>query len=467
MFKYYPPYPRQRRYGIYEDVTPSLYLLFIFLPKYIALLFVGPNPIYQFLFLITYSNPMFFGDLTILYLFFISNALLLMFYRNPGNFYHVCLAFLPLYLSLLVGLGLHSIIFFMITVYYLIIRKNASNQRSYDWHSMSMLGFMMYSALYMTLFAVTTPFCMFLVIEIMFVFSLMLLLGNKGFDFAIDLYAIPNILVSIGIAMDILCLMLASRRHGLGSDSLLSELVVSSLEGSLFMHFAIIVLVFFIGFKLYVMPGCFYVPMIYQNMTTAQIALFSTIFTLPYMYLAVYFFSSLPKPYQLLLFYLIVFTIIWCCLQLIVESRLKAIIGIMTIFTQNVLLLILVCGPSFISSHYVYVTLVFLMFYLMSIMPFLYLLSRTDCNGMLDLRLDLFLMNTFRSYVFYLSWLALSGLPLTFLYVTKLITLTQLMGLITSGFLFWVYLIFSFYLYLVFFFFLFYQKKSTYYIGKI
>lgn len=404
-----------------------------------------------------------FQILTALYLL---NFILLYFALNPGFFFHITIAYLPFLLSLPLGSGLHDVAFFLLGTFYILTRFiSTETYRKYEWLITSILGIFIFIGTYSVMQRITNMFGLYALFELLFLLGLMLVVSNKNYTGRLEVYFFPNIVYGVVIG---LCFCVFSYGTGCYEFDMLEdtyEYMSRYFYKRIGMFYIFLFYIMAVSFKLYIWPAHYYVATFYEGLSTAQIVIFSTVFMLPYFYIASVCLATLPEHFKSILFAYITFTCCCVCNRLLYESNIKSCIGLLTVLTQNVLLFILISGPSHFAQHQIYLCVVYLFFYLLSTMPFFYLLSRSDSTNQLDWRTWMSICNFFEDILFYLAWLALSGIPLTFLYVTKAATITQLMGHLAFSLGIWLYLIISFYIYIVLFLF-FILSKEIYFLHK-
>lgn len=404
-----------------------------------------------------------FQVLTVMYFL---NFVLLYFSMNPGFFFHITIAYLPFLLSLPLGSGLHDVAFCLLGTFYILTKALSTEiARRYEWLITSVLGILMFIGMYSVLQFVTNVFGLFLIFELLFLLGLMLVVSGKNTTSVLEIFFFPNIVygVLIGISFVVFSYGTGSFEFDMLEDTY--DYMSRYFYMHINLHLLFVTYIMAVSFKLYIWPANYYVPAFYEGLTTAQIIVFSTVFMLPYLFVASICLATLPEHFKAILFAYLTFTCYGVCDRLLVEENIKACIGLLTVFTQNVILFVLISGPAHFVQHQYYLCLVYLFFYFLSTMPFFYLLSRSDSTNLLDLRLMIFISNMFDDILFYLAWLALSGIPLTFLYVTKAATITQIMGHLGFSLGIWLYLIISFYIYVVLFLF-FILSKEIYILHK-
>lgn len=367
--------------------------------------------------------------------------------RSSSAVFHTLLGFLPFFFTLPAGLGLHSFFFLFLGCYYHTV-KTRTDIVADEKTSSIIVGFFGFFGTFYYFFMITSLFELYLIIEIMFVLGVLLIGGNRSQMFRIDYFFFVNIFLGLilGIGMAFISIYM-------GNSSLeIFSAFNKSITQETFTwpkHFLTMLLLAGLALKFYIFPGQYTIESLYDALSSTQVIIFSTIFTLPYFLIFFVCSSGFSHIYHNGMFLFTLLGVIWSVYNLFRERRIRLIIAYLTILTHNVLIMCLACAEPLSFTNFLGMILMFYLLYLMSVTPFFMILAETKAAHVLDARMSYILHNMYRSFMFYAVWLALAGYPLSMMYMYKVPLALEYMGFYAFSVALILYLVISFYVYVV------------------
>lgn len=287
-------------------------------------------------------------------------------------------------------------------------------------------------------------------IEVFFMLGVVYYFLEKGYSRAHQNYIIPNIIAGSCLLLSFFIMYSYTGVTTLDVLNQYTDLCGSDFGGlssNILYNLTIGLIYFAFACKLYIAPVHRLVADWYQNLSIGSIFFFSTVFLLPYLcsFLVLLGHSAHSLVY-LVIYVMCSYTILNSFYQSTREVLMKGQLANLTIFTNNILVLIFLNSPREMEGTVVQLGLMFIIAYLFTTLPFYYLILVHKTVTIRDFRDLLQNSNSPRFLFIILVLLQLSGYPTTLLFLSKIGYLQVLKFNIESGFTFWMYLFSLFYI---------------------